>query len=179
MFSPPVSKHTPLPTSVRCGPVLPQFISNRRGARVEPATGVADRRQLLQAIDQHAVQPADLHWQQRVHHLVRLCCGVDAPELPWFHPEMLALESQIAEPKHHRRVHEELLTEWQRVFDACTDLPHKPSATTVQALHLALWFLMGAAYSAAQTPSGRLLRRSADPADLPWTRLPEHVDRRP
>lgn len=32
---------------------------------------------------------------------------------------------------------------------------------------LALWFLMGAAYSAAQTPSGRLLRRSADPADLP------------
>lgn len=94
---------------------------------------------LLQAIDQQAVQPADLHWQQRVHHLVRLCCGVDAPELPWFHPEMLALESHIAEPKHHRRVHEELLTEWQRVFDACTDLPHKPSANTVQALHLALW----------------------------------------
>jgi len=94
---------------------------------------------LLQAIDQQAVQATDLHWQQRVHHLVRLCCGVDAPELPWFHPEMLALESQIAEPKHHRRVHEELVVAWQRVFDACTDLTHKPSANTVQALHLALW----------------------------------------
>src|SRR3989338_404016 len=32
IFSPPVSKQTPLQTSVRCGPVLPQFISNRRGA---------------------------------------------------------------------------------------------------------------------------------------------------
>lgn len=94
---------------------------------------------LLQAIDLQAVQPADLPWQQRIHHLVRLCCGVDAPELPWFHPEMLALESQIAEPKHHRRVRDELVAAWQRVFDACSDLPHKPSAHTVQALHLALW----------------------------------------
>ena len=35
IFSPPVSKHTPLPTSVSCGPALPQRISNRRGARTE------------------------------------------------------------------------------------------------------------------------------------------------
>lgn len=94
---------------------------------------------LLQAIDQQAVQPADLSWQQRLHQLVRLSCGVEAPELPWFHTDMLALEAQMAEPKHHRRVHDELAAAWQRVFDACPDLPQRPPASTVQALHLALW----------------------------------------
>ncbi len=34
-------------------------------------------------------------------------------------------------------------------------------------LLLVLWFLVGAAYSAALTPSGRLLRRSAHPEDRP------------
>ncbi len=35
------------------------------------------------------------------------------------------------------------------------------------ALLLPLWFLLGVSYSAAQTPSGRLLRRSARPEDRP------------
>ena len=35
MSSPPVSKHTPLPTSVSAGPVTPQVISISRGGRVE------------------------------------------------------------------------------------------------------------------------------------------------
>jgi len=60
------------------------------------------------------------------------------PELAWFHPQMLALEAQMAQPKHHRRVQEELEGAWQRVFDACTDLPQRPSAETVRALHLAV-----------------------------------------
>lgn len=94
---------------------------------------------LLAAIEREAVQPAGLTWQQRVRELVRLLCGVDAPELAWFHPGMLALEAQVAEAKHHRRVHEELLAAWQRVMDACTDLPLKPPPATVRALHLALW----------------------------------------
>lgn len=94
---------------------------------------------LLAAIEREAVQPVGLTWQQRVRELVRLLCGVDAPELAWFHPGMLALEAQVAEAKHHRRVHEELLAAWQRIMDACTDLPLKPPPTTVQALHLALW----------------------------------------
>lgn len=94
---------------------------------------------LLHAIDTQAVQPLDLPWQQRVRLLVRLCCGVDTPALPWFHPDMLALEAEMAEPKHHRRVHDELVAAWQRVLAACTDLPHPPAAHTVQALHLALW----------------------------------------
>ncbi|MER9529775.1 MFS transporter [Mesorhizobium sp. M0309] len=34
-------------------------------------------------------------------------------------------------------------------------------------LLLALWFVLGLGYSLAQTPSGRLIRRSADPVDRP------------
>ena len=94
---------------------------------------------LLQAIAQQAIEPAGLPWQQRIHQLVRLTCGVQAPELPWFHPDMLMLEARIAEPKHHRRVHEELSTAWLQVFAACNDLPQRPADDTVKALHLAVW----------------------------------------
>jgi MFS family permease len=41
------------------------------------------------------------------------------------------------------------------------------SAVTDYAGLLPLWFLIGLAYSTAQTPSGRLLRRSSHPADRP------------
>ena len=95
--------------------------------------------QLLQAIEQQAVAPPHLPWQARLQTLVRLVCGVNAPELPWFDAEMLALEAGIAEAKHHRRVHEELLAAWTRVFDACNDLPARPSRQAIQAMHLAVW----------------------------------------
>ena len=94
---------------------------------------------LLGAIDREAVQPPGLAWQQRVHQLVRLLCGVDAPELAWFDPQMLALEAQIAQARHHRRVHEELLAAWEHVFAACGDLPQRPASHTLEALHLAVW----------------------------------------
>ena len=94
---------------------------------------------LLEAVEREAVQPVGLSWQQRVHQLVRLMCGVDAPELTWLHPQMLALEAQMAQPKHHRRVQEELEGVWQRVVDACTDLPQRPPPEAVRALHLAVW----------------------------------------
>lgn len=94
---------------------------------------------LVQAIDREAVQLPGLTWRQRVEQLVRLLCGVDAPELAWVHPDMLALEAGIAEAKHHSRVHEELLAAWQRVLAACTDLPAPADAATVEALHLAVW----------------------------------------
>lgn len=41
------------------------------------------------------------------------------------------------------------------------------AAVPSYALLLPLWFLIGIGYSAAQTPSGRLLRRSAHPEDRP------------
>lgn len=94
---------------------------------------------LLAAIDREAVQPACLPWTERIHHLVRLVCGVDAPGLPTFHPDMLALEAQMAEPHHHRRAHEELAAAWGRVFAACTDLPHPPGPAIQEALHLSAW----------------------------------------
>jgi AcrR family transcriptional regulator len=95
--------------------------------------------QLLKAIDEQAVAPVGLTAEQRLRALIRLACGVNTPELPWFDAGMLALESDIAEGKHHRRVHEELLAAWTRVFDACTDLPRRPSPETIQAMHLAVW----------------------------------------
>jgi len=95
--------------------------------------------QLLQAIELQAVAPPGLSAEQRLRTLVRLACGADTPELPWFDAGMLALEAGIAEGKHHRRVHEELLAAWTRVFDACTDLPQRPSAEAIQAMHLAVW----------------------------------------
>jgi AcrR family transcriptional regulator len=94
---------------------------------------------LVEAIEREAVRPARLSWQQRVHQTVRLMCGVDAPELPWFDPRMLMLEAQVAEAKHHRRVQEELEGAWMRVFDACVDLTALPSRETISALHLAVW----------------------------------------
>lgn len=94
---------------------------------------------LLRTVDERAVAPAGLSWQERLHRLVGLACGVDGAARPWFHADMLALEPQVAEPKHQRRAHEELAAMWQRVFDACTDLPHRPSAQSVMALHLAVW----------------------------------------
>lgn len=52
---------------------------------------------------------------------------------------MLELETLVAEPKHQRRVYEDLLGAWQRVIDAATDLPVKPDAATLEALHLSVW----------------------------------------
>jgi AcrR family transcriptional regulator len=95
--------------------------------------------QLLQAIEQQAVAPPVLSAEQRLRAFIRLACGVNTPELPWFDAGMLALESDIAEGKHHRRVHEELLAAWTRVLDACTDLPQRPSAEATQAMHLSVW----------------------------------------
>jgi AcrR family transcriptional regulator len=94
---------------------------------------------LMHAVDEQAAKPEGLQWQERIHRLVHMVCGVHQPPLSWFPADMLALEPQIAEPKHQRRANDELAAMWQRVFDACTDLPQRPSADTVRALHLAVW----------------------------------------
>ena len=94
---------------------------------------------LVAAIDRESVAPDGLPWQDRVRQLVRLTCGVDAPELAWVHPDMLALESEVAELKHHRRVHDELLAAWLRVATACEDLSQPPTEPQLRALLLSIW----------------------------------------
>jgi AcrR family transcriptional regulator len=91
---------------------------------------------LLAAIDKQVVQANDAPWQERLHHLLRLTLGIDAPELAYYDAQMLALEHHIAELKHHRRVHDEILAAWSRALNACTDLPHPPSSRTVHTLFL-------------------------------------------
>ncbi len=91
---------------------------------------------LLAAIDEQVVQANDTPWQERLHHLLRLTLGIDTPELQYYDAQMLALEHQIAELKHHQRVHDELLSAWSRALSACSDLPHPPSAVTVRTLCL-------------------------------------------
>ncbi len=93
---------------------------------------------LLQAIEQQAVEPDDLSWQQRLGRLVRLMCGADG-QVSWFHPEMLELEPLVAEQKHQRRAYDELLAVWRRVFAAASDLPEKPTDAMLEAMHLAVW----------------------------------------
>jgi AcrR family transcriptional regulator len=94
---------------------------------------------LLACIDRTVVAPPQIPWRERVGLLVRLTCGVEAPSGAWLHPQMLALEAQLAELKHHRRVHDELLAAWRRVFDACEDLAVKPDDDALRALLLAAW----------------------------------------
>lgn len=94
---------------------------------------------LLDAIEQQVIRATGLTWRERVHRLVRLTCGIDVAELAYFDAGMLALETQIAEPKHHRRVYDEMSAKWLSAFDACTDLPNRPDPDTVRALYLSIW----------------------------------------
>jgi len=94
---------------------------------------------LLQRLDADVIAPAALPWRERVRRLVRITCDTQLEGLPAFDHEMLMLEHRIAEPKHHRRVYEELADRWLRAFAACADLPAQPAPATVHALLTAAW----------------------------------------
>ncbi len=94
---------------------------------------------LLQKLDTAVIAPAGLPWRERVGRLVRLTCDPARSGLPAFDHEMLMLEHRVAEPKHHRRVYDELLSKWQQAFAACTDLAGQPQPATVAALLTAAW----------------------------------------
>lgn len=95
--------------------------------------------QLLDCIQQQVVDAEGLDWRHRVQRLVALTCGAQQAGLAYFDHDMLMLESQIAEAKHHSRVYQELLHKWQAAFAACGDMPQRPDAETLQALLLAAW----------------------------------------
>jgi AcrR family transcriptional regulator len=96
---------------------------------------------LLQAIERDVVCAVDLPWQERVRRMVRLICG--AEPVVHFDTEMLMLEWQFAEPKHHRRVYEELSAQWIKALAACPDLPRpidaEKDAAMVKALFTAVF----------------------------------------
>lgn len=94
---------------------------------------------LIQCVDEAAVAPAGLSWEERLHKLLQRVCGVERAGLPWFHPKLLDLEPALAELKHQQRAHEEFKQMWQRVFKACDDLPRPVPPETIDALHLAVW----------------------------------------
>lgn len=94
---------------------------------------------LIAKVDSQVTHAEGLDWQSRLQGLLQILCGVDRSGLPWFHPDMLDLEPSIAELKHQQRAHQELNQMWQRVFQACPDLPRVPDPATIEALHLAVW----------------------------------------
>ncbi|KJZ37701.1 TetR/AcrR family transcriptional regulator [Pseudomonas fluorescens] len=110
---------------------------------------------LLQQVDEQVVQPTDLDWQTRTNRLIRLTCDPVEARQPLFDYELMTLEHQIAEPKHHRRVFQELSQKWREAFAACTDLPVCPSETTIDAWLITAWggrrYCVTAQPAAAQT----------------------------
>ncbi|GGC95593.1 TetR/AcrR family transcriptional regulator [Undibacterium terreum] len=95
--------------------------------------------QLLDCLQRQVVEAEGLDWKQRVQRLVALTCGAEQAGLAYFDHDMLMLEGQIAEAKHHSRVYQELMQKWQAAFAACPDMPQQPAEETVQALLLAAW----------------------------------------
>jgi AcrR family transcriptional regulator len=110
---------------------------------------------LLQHIDEQVVQPVHLDWQARIKRLIRMTCDPTVADQPLFDYELMTLEHQIAEPKHHRRVFQELSQKWREAFAACIDLPEQPSEMTIDAWLITAWggrrYCVTAQPAAAQT----------------------------
>ncbi|MES2842952.1 MAG: TetR/AcrR family transcriptional regulator [Pseudomonadota bacterium] len=94
---------------------------------------------LLARLDAEVIAPSDMAWQERVQRLVRITCDTRLDGLPAVDHEMLMLEHRVAEPKHHRRVYDELASRWEQAFKACKDLQPPLSSATVHALLTAAW----------------------------------------
>ncbi|MCL5230791.1 hypothetical protein [Pseudomonas nunensis] len=58
---------------------------------------------------------------------------------PLFNDEVLAIEHRFTEPKHHRRLFQELSQKWREAFAACGDLPVQPSPATIDAWVIMAW----------------------------------------
>lgn len=94
---------------------------------------------LLARLDAEVIAPSDMVWQERVQRLVRITCDTRLDGLPAVDHQMLMLEHRVAEPKHHRRVYDELSIRWEQAFNACKDLQPPLSSATVHALLTAAW----------------------------------------
>jgi AcrR family transcriptional regulator len=94
---------------------------------------------LLRQMDELIVQANDLDWRTRIKRLIHLTCDPDDDHQPLFNHAVLLIEHQFAEPKHHRRVFDELSRKWHEAFAACDDLPVPPSQATIDAWVIMAW----------------------------------------
>lgn len=94
--------------------------------------------QMVEQIRERVITVDQLPWQKRVEGLIRHLAGLETTR-NWFSPDMMRLEPIVADLRHQQRAYDELRGVWHQVFDACNDLPSKPTPETVEALHLAVW----------------------------------------
>jgi AcrR family transcriptional regulator len=110
---------------------------------------------LLRHLDEGVVRANDLDWSTRIKRLIRLTCEPVDDRQPLFSHAVMLLEHQIAEPKHHRRVFDELSRKWHEAFAACSDLPVHPAPATIDAWVIMAWggrrYCVTAQPAAAQT----------------------------
>ncbi len=106
---------------------------------------------LLQHLDEQVVRANDLDWLTRIKRLIRLTCEPDVVRQPLFNHEVLAIEHQFSEPKHHRRLFQELSKKWREAFAACGDLPAQPTEMSVDAWVIMAWG--GRRYCVAAQPT--------------------------
>ncbi|TPG83901.1 TetR/AcrR family transcriptional regulator [Pseudomonas mandelii] len=94
---------------------------------------------LLLRLDEHVVHAKELSWPVRIKRLIRLTCDPNDTFQPLFNDDVLAIEHRIAEPKHHRRVFQELSQKWREAFASCEDLPAQPPPSTIDAWVIMAW----------------------------------------
>jgi|SRR5450830_244651 len=109
---------------------------------------------LLRQLDDQVVHAEGLDWPTRLERLIRLSGHPAGPDQPLFDYSLLMLEHQIAEPKHHQRVFQELSQKWREAFNACTDLACRPLPEVIEAWLVLVWggrrYCITAQLSAAQ-----------------------------
>jgi AcrR family transcriptional regulator len=94
---------------------------------------------LLLGLDEQVVRANDLDWRTRIKRLIRLTCEPDEVRQPLFNHEVFVIEHQLAEPKHHRRLFQELSQKWREAFAACGDLPTQPTDVCIDAWVIMAW----------------------------------------
>jgi len=106
---------------------------------------------LLLDLNEQVVSANDLDWQTRIKRLIRLTCEPDEVRQPLFNHEVFVIEHQFTEPKHHRRLFQELSQKWREAFAACRDLPAQPTDACIDAWVIMAWG--GRRYCVAAQPT--------------------------
>lgn len=98
-----------------------------------------NKQALLSGYVRHAIEHLVAALAQRpitLDAIVSLVCDPRAQGLVPFDAEMLDLEQEIAEPKHHRRAYEEMLAAWSEALAAAG---HTLAPALSEALFVAAW----------------------------------------